>query len=94
MLVTPKWKRRDNTPMDQNSDGYGTGLVTFILQQAGYRGDARVKKAVGWLEKNQDPATGLWPSSSLNVKRDPESDRGRFMSDAATAYAVLALAGK
>jgi squalene-hopene/tetraprenyl-beta-curcumene cyclase len=87
------WKRVDGTPLDTVSDGYATGLVTLVLQQAGTsRGNAQIAKGLSWLTRHQNAATGLWPASSLNKARDPASDAGKFMSDAATAYAVLALA--
>ena len=50
-----------------------------------------VSRAIVWLTRNQDERTGAWRTRSLNKDRNPDSDRGRFMSDAATAFAVLAL---
>jgi len=86
------WKRRDGTPLDTKSDGYATGVVTFVLQQAGIsREQAQVKRGLGWLVQNQDKTSGRWSASSLNKERDFASLAGPFMSDAATAYAVLAL---
>ncbi len=85
------WFRRDETPLDTKSDGYATGLVTFALQQAGLpRDHGAIAGGVAWLARNQDP-DGSWPAWSLNRNHDPASDRDRFMRDAATAYAVLAL---
>jgi squalene-hopene/tetraprenyl-beta-curcumene cyclase len=90
-LVLASWKRRDSTPLPAVSDGYGTGLVTFVLEQAGVS-RSRLDRSLTWLAKNQDKETGLWAATSLNKQRDPASDAGRFMSDAATAFAVMALA--
>ncbi len=89
-LVIKDWKRRDGTPMDAGSDGYGTGLMVVALQQSGMPAKAQIAKGMAWLEHNQD-ASGAWLATSMNKKRDPASDAGRFMSDAATAYSVLAL---
>jgi squalene-hopene/tetraprenyl-beta-curcumene cyclase len=86
------YKRVDNSALDMRSDGYATGLVTLALQRAGVaKTNAQLIKGLDWLRTNQDKATGQWPASSLNKQRDPASDVGRFMSDAATAYAVLSL---
>jgi hypothetical protein len=86
------WKRHDGTPQETKSDGYATGLASLALEEAGVpRGDVHLKQGLAWLASNQNPADGRWSSSSLNKQRDPSTYIGRFMSDAATAYAVLAL---
>jgi squalene-hopene/tetraprenyl-beta-curcumene cyclase len=82
----------DATPLDNASDGYATGLVTLALQRAGLtHTDPHVSRGLSWLSHHQDEKTGMWSASSLNKQRDPASDIGKFMSDAATSYAVLAL---
>lgn len=86
------WKRKDGSALDTRSDGYATGLVAFALEQAGMPpAQSSLKRALAWLRQHQDPTEGRWAAFSLNKQRELESDAGRFMSDAATAYAVLAL---
>jgi len=86
------WDRPDGLSPDPGSGGYATGLVTFVLQKAGISpAQENVSRALAWLVQNQDLTSGRWPSSSLNRERDPTSDRGLLMADAATGFAVLAL---
>jgi squalene-hopene/tetraprenyl-beta-curcumene cyclase len=90
------WKRRDGTPQEAKSDGYATGLITFALQQAGISPqNEQEKRAIAWLAANQNKTEGSWPAYSLNKNEAHHlsPDTTRFMNDAATAYAVLALTG-
>lgn len=84
------YQRVDKTPNETKSDGYATALACLALQAAGVE-DPRIAKGLDWLRRNQEPATGRWTATSLNKLRDPETEPGKFMNDAATAYAVLAL---
>jgi squalene-hopene/tetraprenyl-beta-curcumene cyclase len=88
------WKRHDGTPQEAHSDGYATGLITFALLQAGIsRENAQLKRGLAWLTDNQNRTEGYWLAFSLNNNEEHHisPDTARFMKDAATAYAVLAL---
>lgn len=84
-----EYKRRDEkkTPNDPNaeSDGYGTGFVAFVLMQAGEKpaGDT-ITAAVKWLKANQRES-GRWYTRSLN------NDKAHYITNAGTAFCVLAL---
>ncbi|VTR95389.1 Squalene-hopene cyclase OS=Rhodopirellula europaea SH398 GN=RESH_02251 PE=4 SV=1: Prenyltrans_1 [Gemmata massiliana] len=84
-----EYKRRDadKTPNDPNadSDGYGTGFVTFVLLQAGEKpNDPALAGAIKWLKTNQR-ASGRWYTRSLN------NDKAHYITNAGTAFCVLAL---
>jgi squalene-hopene/tetraprenyl-beta-curcumene cyclase len=73
------------------SDGCGTGLALLGLEKAGVPSqDPVVQRGLVWLRQHQYQ-DGSWWAPSLNGLRQPDSELGRFMSDAATGYAVLAM---
>jgi squalene-hopene/tetraprenyl-beta-curcumene cyclase len=85
------WARMDGTAQETASDGYASAFVLLVLQAAGVpKDDPKIAKGLAWLKRNQ-AATGAWRTASVVKKRDPASHSGKFMSDAATAFAVLAL---
>jgi squalene-hopene/tetraprenyl-beta-curcumene cyclase len=84
-------QRLDNSPESTESDGCATALTVLALEESGTsRNDGTLTRGIEWLEQHQQK-DGNWPAASLNKQRNPESDVGRFMNDAATGYAVLAL---
>ncbi len=84
------WKSQGATQEGAVSDGYATGLVVLALKRAGVPADnPNLRRGVAWLLTNQKE--GTWPAHYLNRRRDPQDNIGKFMRDAATAFAVLAL---
>lgn len=85
------------------SDGYATGLIVYTLRQAGLPvSHPTVSRGLQWLRANQhDVQIGqhtwsAWRAHSLNFDREHGGEKGEawrrmFMSDSATAFAVLAL---
>jgi squalene-hopene/tetraprenyl-beta-curcumene cyclase len=87
-----RWNRLDHTAESTESDGLATALVILALMTSRDKDAVEARDSgLAWLRRNQDAKEGFWRASSLNKQRDPSSDVGRFMSDAATGYAVLAL---
>ena len=69
-------------------DGYATALVALVLCRAGAgMAQQALVRGLSWLRENQRP-DGAWPAWSLN--KDVPRNHG-YMSDAATAYASMAL---
>ena len=84
------WKSYGVYPDKVVSDGYATGLVVLALKRSGLAADnPRLQNGIRWLVNNQKD--GTWPATYPNKQRDPQDNVGKFMRDAATAFAILAL---
>jgi len=85
------WQRIDGTSLPDASDGFATALMVLTLQEAGGPAAApAVERGRTWLVAHQDPQSGAVPAWSINKNRDPITEAGKFMSDAATALASIA----
>ena len=81
-----------DAPPSVGSNAYATAFTAFALERAGMaRSDDRLERALAWLRSHQNQQTGAWEAMSMNRKYPADSMEIRFMQDAATGYAVLAL---
>jgi hypothetical protein len=86
------WKKRSAAPPAAGSNSYAAGFTAFVLQTAGVRhSDPRLRRALAWLESQQDREQGFWAAESMNKHYESGSMAALFMRDAATAFATLAL---
>jgi squalene-hopene/tetraprenyl-beta-curcumene cyclase len=82
-----EYRRHDGTTNDKDapSDGYATGLVVYVLRQAGVPAeDEAIRRGADWLRTHQR-ASGRWFTRSLST------DEYHFITHAGTGFAILAL---
>jgi hypothetical protein len=84
------WKRRSG-----RADAYATGLAVHVLRELDDEAArSAVEHGLTWLVTHQDELGG-WTAESVNRDRSGEDAfTAGFMSDAATAFAVLALSSR
>jgi squalene-hopene/tetraprenyl-beta-curcumene cyclase len=81
------WKRKIAKASDEpaESDGYATGLILFVLRQAGIPATREsMRRGVEWLKTHQR-ASGCWFTRSVR------GDGEHHIANAGTAFALLAL---
>ncbi|MCU1236805.1 MAG: putative squalene-hopene cyclase [Candidatus Solibacter sp.] len=83
------FKVQEGAPRQEGSNGYATALVAYVMGQT-EPGNPKLKKAQGWLRTHQNEA-GYWAAVSMNKVYPAGSMESKFMNDAATAFATMAL---
>jgi squalene-hopene/tetraprenyl-beta-curcumene cyclase len=86
------WKKQEAAPAQAGSNAYATAFAAYSLAEGGIaRSNPAFARALEWLKLHQDRETGFWDAASMNKMYPPDSMMIRFMRDAATAYASMAL---
>ena len=67
------------------------GLVSYVLLIDHNSQDKRLSGALNWLKSHQNREYGYWTASSMNKDYPANSMMVKFMQDAATGFAAMAL---
>ena len=79
-------------PMRPPRGSRPVGFVAFALEQAGLgRSNPDLARALDWLKFRQNRQFGYWTADSMNKPYEADSMPLRFMQDAATSFAAMAL---
>jgi squalene-hopene/tetraprenyl-beta-curcumene cyclase len=85
-LSGPAWKRDGGEGQTTTSEAYSTAFVTYVLLKTGLADQESITdKGLRWLKEHQRES-GDW------FTRSPRRDRKHYISRAATAFALMALA--
>lgn len=85
-LAGPAWKRDGGEGQTTTSEAYSTAFVTYVLLETGLAPkNAATEAGLRWLREHQR-AGGDW------FTRSPRRDGKHYISRAATAFALMALA--
>jgi squalene-hopene/tetraprenyl-beta-curcumene cyclase len=82
------WKRPSRS---SGSDAYATGFTAYVLLNDHNRSHKGMEEALNWLKSHQNQEHGYWACSSMNKEYPADSMMVKFMQDAATGFAALAL---
>jgi len=86
------FKPHEHAPSAEGASAYATAFAAYVMQQAaGDPASPKLARALAWLRGRQDPECGCWQAVSMNERYESASIPYKFMADAATSYAVLAL---
>jgi squalene-hopene/tetraprenyl-beta-curcumene cyclase len=81
------WTPHPDAALSTGSHSYATAFSAYVLGQAGVPSP----RALEWLRSHQDLRTGAWSAASMNKHYPAGSMEEKFLQDAATAFAALAL---